>query len=171
MIFTLFIILLYEFNRENFNLIYNREIKIVKLRSVFTSIEKTFHYKYNHTIPFILYLNELTNKWNIQQPLIVTNDILDDFLNPERNNVFFDLLLLISPLDINVNVPSLDSNKSDELFNQLTSFVNECQASDEKTLSSFMSFLLTLFRHSNSIHHNRIEFSVHNIVRMVNFYL
>ena len=34
MIFTLFIILLHEFNRENFELIFNNEFKLGKLRNV-----------------------------------------------------------------------------------------------------------------------------------------
>ena len=45
MIFTLFIILLHEFNRENFELIFNNEFKLGKLRNVLLDLDPKIYSK------------------------------------------------------------------------------------------------------------------------------
>ena len=169
MLFTLLLILLYEFNRDTFELIYNNQIKIGKLKNIFNNQTSNFYIKSNHSMPFNSFLNGLAKKWKYQS-INITNDILENYAITERDNRFFELLLLFLPLDIKLNVHLFNFNNRDEMNDHLNIFVNEFQASEEKILSSFLSFLLTLFNRSNDLE-NQIEFNVHNLAAMVNFYL
>ncbi|WP_440969648.1 hypothetical protein ACSS6N_15080 [Peribacillus frigoritolerans] len=169
MLFTLFIILLYEFNRDTFELIYNNQIKIGKLKNIFNNPNSEFYIKNNHSKPFTLFLNDTAFRWK-NNPINITGDILYAFSRPERDNRFFELLLLFLPLDIKLDIPRFNFNNGEEMYEQLNSFVNEFQASDEKLLSSFITFLLQLFDQSDSLDIN-LKFNVHTLVTMVNFYL
>ncbi|PFE08591.1 KAP family P-loop NTPase fold protein [Bacillus cereus] len=169
MIFTLFIILLHEFNRENFNLIFNSEFKVGKLRNIL-DLESEFYSSIDSsTMSFKYYLNYLTSRWTNEQ-LIVSKNIGDSFKLQDGNNSLFDLILLFAPLDINVNPPFLGRQQRLENIRRLEAFVYQFQASEDKTLSSFNSHILNLFVYNDDLSDD-IEFDVHRLVKMVNFYL
>ncbi|AXN39616.1 KAP family P-loop NTPase fold protein [Peribacillus butanolivorans] len=168
MLFTLFIILLYEFNRDIFETIYNNEIKIGKLKIILKS-DKGFHYKTNHSTSISSFLNGTVDRWK-STGLYVSNDILDSYALPERDNRFIELLLLFSPLDRQMDLPSLNFTTEVKMYEQLNVFASEFQASEEKILSSFVSFLVTMFKRKD-ISENKIDFNVHKLLTMVNFYL
>lgn len=103
MIFTLFIILLHEFNRENFELIFNNEFKLGKLRNVLLDLDpKIYSKRKGRSESLKSYLDFLANNW-INQPLIVSNNLLYSFLQGDEDERFFELLLLFTPLDIKAN--------------------------------------------------------------------
>ncbi|PGY78234.1 KAP family P-loop NTPase fold protein [Bacillus cereus] len=169
MIFTLFIILLHEFNRENFDLIFNSEFKVGKLRNIL-NLESEFYSSIDRsTTSFKHYLNYLTNRWTNEQ-LIVSKNIGDSFRLQDGNNNLFDLLLLFAPLDINGNPPFLGQQRRSENIRQLEAFVYQFQASEDKVLSSFNSHILNLFLFNGDLSDD-LEFDVHRLVKMVNFYL
>lgn len=98
MIFTLFIILLHEFNRENFELIFNNEFKLGKLRNVLLDLDpKIYSKRKGRSESLKSYLDFLANNW-INQPLIVSNNLLYSFYRVMRMkdslNYYCYLLLL-----------------------------------------------------------------------------
>lgn len=176
MIFTLFIILLHEFNRENFDLIFNSEFKVGKLRNILNLESKFYFNRKSASEPFKKYLDYLAYKW-INQPLFVSKDIVNSFALREGDNSLFELLLLFAPLDIKADPPSLiwrggpESESQSEALMQLEEFMYQFQASEDKTLSSFSSYILKILVNNRYALSSDIQFDVHELVKMVNFYL
>lgn len=170
MIFTLFIILLHEFNREDFDLIFNSEFKVGKLRNIF-DLESEFYFdKDSANELFKEYLDVLAHNWTKRQ-LIVTKNIVNSFIVRRGDNDLFDLLLLFAPLDIKVNTPALGRSVDADALRRMKTFVNQFQASEDKILSSFISHILNLFVNNYYDLSDDIQFDVHELVKMVNFYL
>lgn len=171
MIFTLFIILLHEFNRENFELIFNNEFKLGKLRNVLLDLDpKIYSKRKGRSESLKSYLDFLANNW-INQPLIVSNNLLYSFLQGDEDERLFELLLLFTPLDIKANPPALFPRDESTILMQLETFVYQFQASEDRNLSLFVSHILNLFVHNSNALSPETNFDVHELVKMVNFYL
>ncbi|MED3788522.1 P-loop NTPase fold protein [Peribacillus frigoritolerans] len=167
MVFTLYIILLYEFHREIFELIYNWQTKLGKLRNIFDN--KEFYIQSNESKPMYSYLNELDKKWKDSKPkLLINSNIVHNYLETTRDNTLIELLLLFLPLDTKVNVPEFNASEDGKLLDQWESFIYEFRSSDEKILKSFISFIPSLFMFT---YRNKSEFNVFDIFKMVSFYL
>ncbi|HDR4483497.1 TPA: AAA family ATPase [Bacillus cereus] len=170
MIFTLFIILLHEFNRENFDLIFNSEFKVGKLRNILDLELKIYSKRINGSEQFKYYLDFLANKW-INQSLIVSDNILHSFMRRDDDERLFDLLLLFAPLDIKAKPPTLNSQSESRILTDLETFVYQFQASEDKNLKLFVSHILDLLVYKKNPLPTEIQFDVHELVKMVNFYL
>lgn len=172
MIFTLFIILLHEFNRENFDLIFNSEFKVGKLRNILLEQEpKMYNKRSGRSEPLKDYLNFLSNNWINRRPLIVSNDIYNSFIQGDEDERLFELLLLFTPLDIKANPPAFYPREESTILMQLKTFVYQFQASEDRHLSLFVSHILDLFAYNNDAFPTEIDFDVHELVQMVNLYL
>ncbi|EJS46386.1 hypothetical protein ICE_05212 [Bacillus cereus BAG1X1-2] len=170
MIFTLFIILLHEFNRENFDLIFNSEFKVGKMRNILDLEYKIYSKRMKGSEPFKNYLDFLANQW-INQSLIVSNNIFHSFMHTEDDERLFELLLLFAPLDIKAKPPALNSQTESRMLTDLETFVYQFQASEDKNLKLFVSHILDLLVYRNNPLPTIINFNVHELVKMVNLYL
>ncbi|MGH0542147.1 KAP family P-loop NTPase fold protein [Bacillus cereus] len=170
MVFTLFIILLHEFDRENFDLIFNSAFKVGKLRNILDLESKIYSNRNGRSEPFKNYLDSLANSWTYPQ-LIVSEDITNSFVRSESDNRLFELLLLFAPLDLKAYPPLLNSQDESAVFTQLETFIYQFQASEDKNLSLFVSHILNIFVHNSKDLPTEIDFDVHELVKMVNFYL
>lgn len=79
--------------------------------------------------------------------------------------------MLFTPLDIKANPPALFPRDESTILMQLETFVYQFQASEDRNLSLFVSHILNLFVHNSNALSPEIDFDVHELVKMVNFYL
>ncbi|WP_043978158.1 KAP family P-loop NTPase fold protein [Priestia megaterium] len=168
MVFTLFFILLHEFNRENFDFIYNSDSRVIKLRNNLKLDTEIFLYEGDSGILFEEYLYDLEGRWN-HKHFYVSSEHLNTTVLREDNNLFFELILLFAPLDIKATPPSFDASQGTTIYEHLSPFVNQFEASEEKILSSFISYIVDLDTPDNDDHH--VLFNVYMLMDMVNLYL
>lgn len=168
MLFTLFFILLHEFNRDNFDLIYNSESRLIKLKNNLKLDTEIFLYEDDSGILFEEYLNFLENRWKYKELYVSSENLNTDVLR-EDNNLFLELILFFAPLDIKAIPPSFESNLDTSIYRNLSPFVNQFQASEEKLLSSFISYIVGIDTPNNDDHY--VSFNVYTLMDMVNLYL
>lgn len=168
MVLVMFVIILYEFQRNIFESIYDFESKFAQIINIHNKANQ-IHTKQNQTELLSSFINNYRKRYSFMK---VDRNLWHLMTNSERRNDILILIMILLPTDISdVNIPMLNTNSSDDLIANITNYILQFRTSEQKILYQFAIMFFETFTNINKSKYTintSVEF--YKLFQMANLY-